>query len=579
MLNDQMKSIRIHDREGGYTLVIALIFFLAATTAVIAGVSDAVFRETRTVKNESLSKQSYYTSESVVEDAAYRLKTGKSVGSTVTLALASSTAVANISTDAGGTTEIKAEADASGTKRTTMITLTQDAGISFPYALQAGVGGIDMDGSSQIVGDIYTTGSIRGCSSCDVSGMAVAAGKSTEILDVDNSAPSTPGSSITFGNANGTQDLAQSFTVSDTLSLIKVGLYIRKNGNPANATIRIVTNNSGSPSSVVLASGTLSSSLVSASYDWEEITFTANPVLTAGTTYWIVIDANSSSSNYYVIGANDTYAGGQAKIGRYNSSWNNTSPSGLDAYVRIYIGTNEEGISGENEWNRLSVGSAYAYEVSFVNSTGAIYCQIGASNNKACDTSRTDPVIESIPVGEGAIAVWKAEADDSVYSGNYLVDGIDNTILGPKKITGNLSITDSGTLRVSGTLWIVGNLTIDGAATMRPDQVKNYAIVVDGTVTLTGSAQILGSTGSHILITSTSSADPAVTISGAADDTVIAAPYGGIRVDGSGHVNVAAAQHITLDGAAQIEYDPDVSQFDIESGSSGFQLKSWKETQ
>ncbi len=568
-------------KEGGYTLVIALIFFLAATTAVIAGVSDAVFRETRTVKNESLSKQSYYTSESAVEDAAYRLKTGKTVGSTVTLTLASSTAVAQITTDGTGVTEIEAEADASGTKRTTAITLTQSGGISFPYALQAGVGGIDMSGSSQIEGDIYTTGSIRGCSSCSVTGMAVAAGKSTETLDVDNSSPSTLTNTIVFGNSNSTQDIAQSFTVSESLSLIKAQVYIRKTGNPANATIRVVTNNSGSPSSSVLASGTLSSSLVSTSYDWEEITFTANPVLTAGTTYWIVIDANTSASNYYTIGANSTYANGQAKIGRHSNTWNNTTPSGLDAYVKIFIGSNEEGVSGESEWNRLTVGSAYAYKASFVNSTGALYCQVGILNNKACDMSRADPVIEPNPVADSAVSAWKDQADDSVHSGDYTIGGSSSGTLGPKKITGNMNVGASATLRISGTIWVQGNLVIDGSATMLPDATENYAIVVDGTISLGGSARILGSSNSHILLVSTSSADPAVTISGSADDTVVSAPNGGLLVEGSGKVNVAAADHITLTGSAQIEYDPDVSQFDLESGSSGgeFQLKSWKETQ
>ncbi len=576
-----MRLTHTNKKEGGYTLVIALVFFLAATTAVIAGVSDAVFRETRTVKNESLSKQSYYTSESAVEDAAYRLKTGKAIGSSVALSIASSSAVANITTDGSGVTQIVAEADASGTKRTTVITLTQSGGISFPYALQAGVGGIDMDGSSQIIGDIYTTGSIRGCSSCSVSGMAVAAGKSTEDLDVDNSSPTTPTNSIIFGNNNSTQDIAQSFTVSETLSLIKAQIYIRKNGNPANATIRVVTNNSGSPSSSVLASGTLSSSLVSTSYDWEEITFTANPVLTAGTTYWIVIDANTSSSNYYTIGANNTYANGQAKIGRHSNTWNNTTPSGLDAYVRIYIGSNEEGVSGESEWNRLTVGSAYAYKASFVNSTGALYCQVGTLNNKACDTSRADPVIESNPVNSSAVSAWKDEADNSVHTGNYVMNDSSTATLGPKKITGNMSIGGSATLRVSGTIWVEGNLVIDGSATMLPNSTDNYAIVVDGTISLGGSAQILGSSESHILLVSLSSADPAVTISGSADDTVVSAPNGGLLVEGSGKVNVAAADHISLTGSAQIEYDPDVSQFDLESGSSGgeFQLKSWKETQ
>ena len=145
-----------------------------------------------------------------------------------------------------------------------------------------------------------------------------------------------------------------------------------------------------------------------------------------------------------------------------------------------------------------------------------------------------------------------------------------------------MSVDGSANLRISGTIWVVGNLVIDGSAVMLPDDnSKNYAIVVDGTISLGGSALILGDVGSHILLISTSSADPAISIAGSADDTVVFTPNGGLLVSGSGKVNVASADHITLNGSAQIKYDPDVSQINITSGNTGgqFGIKSWKETQ
>lgn len=566
----------------GYAVVTALVFFLAATSAVIGGISNAVFREVRIVRNEAFSKQSYFTSESAVEDVAYRLKTGKAVGATESLTLASTSASVSVAT-VSGSTEVTSVGDSQGTIRTTKLVLSGDAGVSFPYALQAGVGGIDMEGSSKVIGDIYTRGSIRGCSSCSVTGLAVAAGVSSLIVSDDNSSPATPASSIVFGNANGTQDLSQSFTVDEALSIIKMELYAKKTGNPANATIRITTDNAGKPSTTILASGTLSSSLVSTSYDWEEVTLTANPVLALGTTYWVVVDANTNASSYYTVGANSTYADGQAKVGRQNTqTWNATSPAGLDAYFKIYIGTNEEGLSGESEWNKMTVGSGYSYKASFINSTGALYCQVGVLNNKACDTSRADPVIAADPVSTSVLDAIKDEADTSVHLGDYAIGGSSSGTLGPKKITGNMNIGDSATLRIAGSIWVEGNLVINGSGTMLPDDsTKNYAIIVDGTITLDGSAQILGSSGSHILLISTSSADPAISIIGSADDTVVYTPNGGLLVSGSGKVNVASANHISLTGSAQIEYDPDASQIELTSGnpSTGYEIKSWKESQ
>ncbi len=500
-----MKHNRHNRKEGGYAVMTALLFFLGSTAAVVASLSDGALRELRIVRNESLSKQSYYVSESAAEDAAYRIKNILPIDPVESITLGSSTASITVTDSVDGSKIVRAEGDSGGTKRATELVLDVDDLVSFPYALQAGVGGIDMDGSSSIEGDIYTTGSIRGCSSCSVTGMAVAAGISTSNVATQNSAPMPPTASITFGNANGTQDLGQSFVVNDTLSLVSLRFYIRKVGNPANATVRVTTDNGGRPSSTVIASGTLSSSLVSTSYGWQTITLTANPILSSGTTYWVVIDANTNSSSYYIVAANNAYTTGQAQVGRYNTgSWNATSPSGLDAYFEVSIGTNEDGVSGESQWNRLSVGSAYAHEISFVNATGPLYCQIGVSNNKACDTSRTDPVIEENPVSESDITAWKDSASLSTHSGNYYIGGSSTGTLGPKKITGNMTVDGSAILNISGTVWVVGNLSVGGSGRIQPANAsENYVIIVDGTVSLGGSAQILGSSAGHIVIVST----------------------------------------------------------------------------
>ncbi len=567
--------------QGGYALLIGLIFFLAASSAVIAAISDAVFRETKTVRNETLSKQSYYSSESAVEDIAYRIKTGKSHDPTENYAIASSTVVVTTLTNASGAQEISAAADANGTKRSVRMTLNEGSGINFQYALQGGLGGIDLSGGAHITGDVYTTGSIRGCSTCNISGTAVAAGKSTSNLDVDNSTPAIPTQSITFGNSNGSQDLSQSFTVSTTLSITGLKLYVKKVGSPANATIRITTDNAGKPSSTVLASGTLSSSLVTTSYNWMDIILTANMTLTAGTTYWVVVDANSNASAYYMVGANSAYVNGQAKVGRYgNNSWNVTTPAGLDSYFQVYIGDNQEGITGDDQYNPIPVTSSYSYKATHVNATGDLYCQIGTTNNKACNTSRGDPSIEAFPIQDSTITEWKTEAAVNTTVGNVTVGAAGATI-GPRKIEGNLTVASGGTLNVSGTIWVTGTVTINGGSLVQPSNAtKSYAIISDSTVVLSGGGEILGNTGSHILLVSMSTADPAITLNGGANDTVVFTPYGGLYISGGANVKAASAEHITADGGANIIYDPDVSQVNITTGSSGtatFGIKSWKE--
>ncbi len=565
----------------GYALVTALIFFLVATGAVIAAISDAVFREVRAVRNESLSKQSYFTSESALEDAAYRIKTGKIIGGSESLALATSTALAIIVSGENGSWEVTSAGDAGNARRSTKLVLNKGTGISFAYAIEAGLGGVDLAGGSSIIGDVYTTGSIRGCGSCAISGEAVSAGKSTSVIDQDNSSPVTPTQSVIFGNSSGTQDLAQSFTIPGALSLKKIQLYIKKVGNPANATVKITDDDYGSPSDSILASGTLSSSLVSVSYDWVDITLTANPTLSAGVAYWIVIDGSGNSSNYYIMAANTVYTGGQAKIGKYNNNWNNTTPDGLDAYFKIYTGTNGEGIIGESQSNKISVGQSYSHSASYVSSSGALYCQVGVDNNKPCDTSRADPAVKEYPVPDARINEWKDEASTSVYNGNYSVGSVGAT-LGPKKIVGNLSVGGGGTLRVSGTLWVTGTVSITGGSYVRPDDnTKSFVIISDGSITLSGGSQVLGNVDSHIMLVSLSPLDPAISIGGGASDTVVFAPNGGLYISGGSNVKAGLARHIFLEGGANITYDPNLSSLNFSSGlpDSEFQIKSWKEVE
>lgn len=571
--------------QQGYVLITALMFFLAGGIAVVAGLSDSVLREVRIVRNESTSKQSYYASESSLEDALFRIKVGKQISSTEAITVASSTATTTITKGVGDVQIITSIGDVFGTKRSLEATMDTTSGVSFPFLLQGGLGGIDIQNGS-IIGDVYTTGSIRGCGSCSISGQAVSAATATISIDQANSSPLPPSQSITFGNAASTQDFAQGFRVSDELSLVKIEVYIRKVGNPSNATIKIMTAQGNNPSaSGVIASGTISSSLVTTGYTWIEIPLTANQILDDNTTYWIVIDANPDGGNYYVIGANSSYGNGQAKIGRTDwNNWSATSPSGLDGYFKLTLGTSDVGIMGEGQYNQLSVGSAYAYSVNSVSSTGSLYCQSGSANNKACDMSRTNPPVEPMPVSDGTINLWKNEAlSGGTLTGDQSIGNTGATI-GPKKIVGNLSVSGGGTLRVSGTLWVTGNVTINGGGHVRSNNsAKSFAIVADGKITLSGGGSIDGSTGSHILLVSTNTdPDDAITISGGANDTALYASEGGVTVTGGASVKAAAAKQLYISGGANVIYDPEMASLNLtsdESNAGVFNIKTWRESQ
>ena len=153
----------------------------------------------------------------------------------------------------------------------------------------------------------------------------------------------------------------------------------------------------------------------------------------------MVVDAGTSSTKYYTIGAsNGGYANGVGKIGQVGGTWNNTT-SGLDYYFSIYLGGVTGLIAGSSgsQWNQLHIGTvsgtAQAHTVNYTNATGNIYCQSGTGNNKSC-TSQTDPTYIAFPISDANIAQWQADAlAGGTYNGDYSVGG-DGATLGPKKL-------------------------------------------------------------------------------------------------------------------------------------------------
>lgn len=449
-----------------------------------------------------------------------------------------------------------------------------------------------MSGSGGIVGNVYANGPITGDSSSYITGTAISGNSPALSASVSNGT-GTPSNDIVFGNANGTQDFAQSFQVSSTDPINKFQVYIKKTSTPSNLTARIVTDSSGSPSTTQIASDTLSSSSVSSVYGWVDVPFSSAPVLTPGVTYWLVLDGSSSSSKYYTIGANaGGYSSGVGKIGRYSNSWSNTSPSGLDAYFKVFTGGFTGLIQGSSlsQWNRLHIGTggsgeARAYEVNYTDATGDIMCQVGTGNNKSCTTSGSVPGYEAMPVSEANVTEWKNTASaGGTISGNYSVGWAGATV-GPKKISGNLSVSGGGILTVSGTLWVTGNLTLNGGGKIQLDSsygTNDGVIVVDGTISVSGGAFADGSgtAGSYIMLLSTKSGSSAISLSGGSGAVILYAMNGEMSISGGAHLREAVAYELSISGGSSVTYESGLADLNFSSGPSGsYSINSWEEAQ
>lgn len=133
--------------------------------------------------------------------------------------------------------------------------------------------------------------------------------------------------------------LAQSFKITSASSIGSVKVWLRKIGNPSgNLTVKIYTNSSGNPGSLVTngTSQTLAASKLSSLYDYFEFKFSTPPSLSANTTYWLVLETtgSASSANYVRWGTDKStpsYADGELKV--YASSvW---SVANRDAFFQV----------------------------------------------------------------------------------------------------------------------------------------------------------------------------------------------------------------------------------------------------
>ena len=586
-------------------MIIVVLFFMFISLTILVGIITPVVREFKIATNNFDSKQSYFIAESGAEDMVYRVKNNMDVGTIGTdrtLYINNSfVSIPTTFTDlGGGKKQISTTGKVNSNERTVGLTLTTTTGVSFNYGIQVGQGGIDMIGSSGIRGNVYANGPITGSTSSFITGTAISA-NSTALVSEQSNGIGIPVNNVNFGDTNETQDVAQSFKISNTtIPLSKVMLYVKKTGSPSNATIKIMNDVSGNIGTIVLSSGTFLASTVSTSYGWVEVSFTTNPLLDPSKTYWMVVDASTSSSKYYTIGSTtgNNYTIGQSKIGQLGGTWNNTNSNINDYYFSLYLGGIYGKIDGtsHSQYNQLSVGTsgsgtAQAHTVDYTEATGLIYCQTGTGNNKPC-TSQPDPTYIAYPVSDSNINGWQTEATaGGTYSGTYTTPGDGTTTLGPKKITGDLNVVGSNTLYVTGTLWVQGNVTVSGSAkiVLASSYGSSSGIIVsNGWLDLQGSGQLNGSgqSGSYILFVTTSNCDSsfcshnAIDISGSAGSVVLNAQNGTIRFTGSASAKEATAYKIKLEGSTTVNYESGLANMNFSSGPSGsWGIDSWKETE
>ncbi len=585
----QLKT-QIENSHGQAALVMVLVV-MSVLLIVIASLGLLTYNDLKSIGNTVDSSQSYYVSEAGIEDALYRIVNAKAYTNSYNLSVGNGSTAVNVS---GPITSLVITSNGNVNSRfrkleVAMGTSDTASNVAFNYGVQVGYGGLQMDNNSVINGNVYSNGPVVGCNNgCTVTGTAIAAtGAGT--IDQDNSSPATPSNSITFGNANSAQDAEQSFQVSADNQVKSVDLYIKKVSTPGDLTVNITNDNSGSPGSTVYATGTLSASSVTTNYGWVTVTFTTNPQLNAGATYWLVLDGGTSASKYYIWGANNAYINGAAYTGQYSGG--PYTAQNLDGYFKLSLGGVQNGIDS------LDIIGADARAHSITNShvSANKYCQT-TDNSPACNTSQPDPSPQAFPISDANIVAYEAEAQvGGTTSGDVTITT--NQSLGPREITGNLTVNGGVTLTVTGTLYVHGYISFGNGSTITLDPgygttggtiVADGYVFIDNLVTFNGSGQ----TGSYVMLISNNDCNgtnsptgmscttnnSAMYVSNNAGTVILFTPNGQMRFKNNAGAKEATAFRLYLEENATITYQTGLANANFTSGpGAGYQIESWKE--
>lgn len=167
----------------GQALLTAVIFFLFISLSVVLSLAFLGSTGSKNAFRLSESKKSYFLAEGGSEDVTYRVLRGKNYSTQEVIGLDgffATTTTVNIS----GNVETTSIGEVSKNVRKLKTQLSNDIGTSFHYGVQVGDGGLIMQNSALVTGNVYVNGPIRAFNSNEIKGDAVSAGPTGSITGV-----------------------------------------------------------------------------------------------------------------------------------------------------------------------------------------------------------------------------------------------------------------------------------------------------------------------------------------------------------------------------------------------------------
>jgi hypothetical protein len=343
-----------------------------------------------------------------------------------------------------------------------------------------------------------------------------------------------------------------------------------------------------SPVTLVLSGNTATTTIVDSGYNEKTITALGDVSSRQRKNKIILKTGDGVSFSYGIQSGMGGFTIGNATInGNVYSNGNISGANGATVTGSAYA-AGATGTIDNIDVGQSGTGDARAHTVTNSSVVGNLYCQTGSHNNKSCNTSQPDPAISPMPVTDEMIAKWKDDAElGGISAGNMTISA--PTSLGPKKITGNLTI--NANLTITGTIFVTGNITTGNGAQVSLSSsygAQGGIIVTDGRVTLSNNAQFSGSgtAGTYILLVTTSSCPTgcsglnAIEILNNVGAVLVNAQNGTVHLNNNVTLNEVVGKTILIDNGGVINYLTGLANENFSSGpSGGWNIDSWKEAE
>ncbi len=174
--------------EGGYAALMTTLITVVVSLTIIGALTFFSLKEVSVNRTFTKSIESRYISEAGIEDATYRIVSGKQIGTQEILNVGSGSTTIIVTTT-GNQKTVRSEGKRENIQQNLETKIDIPSGppsTSFNYGAQVGSGGVEMSQNSQIQGSVYSNGSMIGptsSSNATITGNALAAGTS-QIVDL-----------------------------------------------------------------------------------------------------------------------------------------------------------------------------------------------------------------------------------------------------------------------------------------------------------------------------------------------------------------------------------------------------------